>query len=314
MLRPTSILFFIATGFSQNIVSTLPIDPGMYVETRAGFSKFIGQSAEFKRTGSRLVNDATLGIKAGKVNIQLLGAHADTIVSAQPVFCFIPARQEAEVGLNAGDLILIRLEEKSKRRQFEVAAAGLWRSSSGITLTHQYQLDREEIRPNVYKIMPKTELEKGEYALYLARGEGMSPYVYDFSVQPGVNTINTKEDRTASNWNITQPEIVADTRKTNVAAPTNPANEQVSIGVFAEGNINMRHDGITLTAVSNGGPADQVGIKAGDVILAINDHYIFTIAELRDAISRLTPGQNVSVRYRHNTAINDVSIVAMTVQ
>ena len=79
-------------------------------------------------------------------------------------------------------IFLIRLEEKEERRQFEVGAQGLWRESSGISLTHQIQLARTEERPGIYKLVPAVKLEKGEYALYLTRGEGMSPYVYDFSV------------------------------------------------------------------------------------------------------------------------------------
>jgi hypothetical protein len=80
-----------------------------------------------------LVSHATIGLKSQKENIQLLGARAQSIVSSQPVFYFIPAKQEADAGVNAGDLILIRLEEKSERRQFEIAARGAWRSSSGIS-------------------------------------------------------------------------------------------------------------------------------------------------------------------------------------
>jgi hypothetical protein len=36
------------------------------------------------------------------------------------MFYFVPPKQEAAAGVNAGDLILIRLEEKSQRRQFEI--------------------------------------------------------------------------------------------------------------------------------------------------------------------------------------------------
>ncbi len=104
--------------------ASLPTDPGMYVEAAGGLSKIIGQIAEFKRSGSALASHATVGIKSQKENIQLLGPHAQTVVSAQPVFYFVPAKQEAEAGVNAGDLILVRLEEKSERRQFEIAAHG----------------------------------------------------------------------------------------------------------------------------------------------------------------------------------------------
>jgi len=48
-------------------------EPGMYVEASGGLAKIVGQIAEFKRSGSRFANHATIGIKTRKENIQLLG-------------------------------------------------------------------------------------------------------------------------------------------------------------------------------------------------------------------------------------------------
>jgi hypothetical protein len=118
----------------------VPSDPGMYVVTAIGTTKIVGQIVTFTRTGSILVSGLTVGIKARKTNIQMLGAHAQAVTDAAPVFYFIPAKQEAESGVNAGDLILVHLEQKSKRRQFEVGAQALLRASAGITVTHQVQL------------------------------------------------------------------------------------------------------------------------------------------------------------------------------
>jgi len=160
-----------------------PSEPGMYVATGGGFTKVLGQILEFKRSGSMLVSDLTLHVKTTKENVQLLGPHAQTMTGSNPEFYFIPAKQEADAGVNAGDLILVHLEEKKERRQIEVGAQGAWRASNGISLTHQVQLSRSEVKSGVYKIAPAAGLGKGEYGLYLTRGEGMSPYLYDFSVQ-----------------------------------------------------------------------------------------------------------------------------------
>lgn len=285
----------------------LPTDPGMYVEATAGLTKVIGQIAEFKRSGSALVSHATIGIKSQKENIQLLGAHAQAVVSTQPVFYFVPAKQEADAGVNAGDLILVRLEEKSERRQFEVSAHGAWRSSSGISLTHQVQLFRTEVRSGVYKVAPASALGRGEYALYLSRGEGMAAYVYDFSVQESV-PVAPKEQPIPPAANISDRPAPS-----TPASRPDPAIPQVfkdaSIGAFSDGNPEVRHDGVTVTAVTSGGPADQAGIKAGDVILAIDDHYLFTIGELREQIGRHEPGTKISVRYRRYSTIYDTSLV-----
>lgn len=309
-------------SLSQTAQTALPTDQGMYVETAGSLTKIIGQIAEFKRSGSLLVSGVTAGIKSQKQNIQLLGPHAQTVVSQQPVFYFVPAKQEADAGVNAGDLILIRLEEKPERRQFEIAAHGAWRSSSGISLTHQVQLFRSEVKSGVYKIAPATSLSKGEYALYLLRGEGMAPYVYDFGVQELVQSVAAPPSSEAAVHmeNVPRAPTAADfsSTTTSIEKRIDPASRQVfkdaSIGLFCDGNPDVRHDGVTLTALTPGGPADQAGMKAGDVILAINDHYLFTIGELKDEISHHQPGTTVTVRYRRYSAINVASVVVGSVQ
>ncbi len=125
---------FSLSSYGQSTALPPTSEHGMFVEESGRLIKIIGQIAEFKRSGSLFVNDMTLGLKTRKENVQLLGATAQTAVSPQPVFYFVPAKQEQAVGVNAGDLILIRLEEKPNRRQFEIAASGAWRASSGISL------------------------------------------------------------------------------------------------------------------------------------------------------------------------------------
>ena len=168
---------------SSAVLENSPTEAGMYVAAAGGYTKILGQIIDFNRTGSLLASDVTLHLKASKDNVQLLGPHAQTVTSSNPDFYFIPAKLETDAGLNAGDFILVRLEEKKERRQFEVGAQGAWRASKGISLTHQIQLSRFEVKPGVYKMTPAASLTKGEYGLYLSRGDGLKPYIYDFSVQ-----------------------------------------------------------------------------------------------------------------------------------
>lgn len=113
-------LLFTLPSYGQTTSQPVPTEHGMYVEDSGQLKKIIGQIAEFKRTGSLLASDLTLGMKSKKVNIQLLGATAQTVVSAQPVFYFVPAKQEQAVGLNAGDLILIHLEEPNAQAPCDI--------------------------------------------------------------------------------------------------------------------------------------------------------------------------------------------------
>lgn len=178
---------------------------------RAGSTKILGQILAFTRTGSLLVSKLTVGIKTRKENVQLLGPHAQTVVNDKPVFYFIPPKQEADAGVNAGDLVLMRLEEKAERRQFEVGAQGMARASTGISITHQIQIFRSEVKPGIYTITPAVPLGKGEYALYLTRGEGMQPYIYDFSVNSSccASQITASQFKSVAQDSIVAPVAVA---------------------------------------------------------------------------------------------------------
>jgi PDZ domain len=337
---------------AQSQKGGFPGDPGMYVTTSEGVSKIIGQIVTFTRTGSLLVSGLTGGIKTRKENIQLLGAHAQTVTDATPVFYFVPAKQEADTGVNAGDLVLIHLEEKSKRRQFEVGAQGLWRGSAGISITHQVQVFRSEEKPGVYKIMASTSLKKGEYALYVTRGNGLSPYVYDFSVE-GESTgtrstyqpeITSRRDAVAEDGPADSMSQSAISEKTPTIPPTPPKeppppqpapagvdsanpranpdtnvptvpnspvgdlDQEPSIGAWFGGKPTARHDGVEVAGVQHNGAVDEIGVKAGDFILAIDDHYVFTIQELHDLLLAHAQGSRVVIRYRRHSLIYDTFI------
>jgi hypothetical protein len=300
------VLAFARSSIAQSQSTPVPTDPGLYVDTGEGFERIIGQIAEFQRTGSLVVSSATAGIKSRKANVQLLGPHAQTIVSPQPSFYFIPARQESDVGVNVGDLILLQLEEKKERRQFEIAARGAWRASEGISLTHQIRLFRSVVKPGIYSLAPASVLRKGEYALYLARGEGLAPYVYDFGVEENAGAARAENDARRQTTNLNNSGLEHETQSN--ASIT--AWKEPSIGLSAEGNPYIRHDGVPLTALLAGGPADEVGIKAGDVILAINDHYVYTTDELSKQIRFQKPGTRIKVRYQRRAMEAELTVAS----
>jgi hypothetical protein len=49
---------------------------------------------------------------------------------------------------------------------------------------------------DVAKVSPAVELGKSEYALYLARGEGMASYIYDIGVQGGLSMLTSQANDT----------------------------------------------------------------------------------------------------------------------
>ena len=299
----------------------IPSEPGMYVQSGAGFTKIIGQIAQFTRSGSTLVSGVTMGIKAAKANIQLQGAHAQTVVSPQPVFYLIPPKQALEAGVNAGDLILIRLEEKAQRRQFEIAATGLFRASAGISLTHQIQLFRSEPKPGIYMVTPATELKIGEYALYLARGEGMAAYVYDFGVQGGrlasvsqppeaslsQRTVDSKYRDDAAMQAGTPPghtQVPAaqtqDPSSPSMAVRATNSHSAV-LGLSGTDWVENGATGVEILQVFDDSSAQLAGLRKGNVITNVNGVHVRTNQQLTNILTQLEPGTQVSIAYLYRS-------------
>jgi len=61
------------------------------------------------------------------------------------------------------------------------------------------------------------------------------------------------------------------------------------------GRFTGRRDGVFVREVIAGSPAEQMGIKQNDIILAFNYKDILTTNELTEAVSALNPGDRVVI-------------------
>ena len=82
-------------------------------------------------------------------------------------------------------------------------------------------------------------------------------------------------------------------------AVSSAGQPEAVIGVWFTGHPTVRHDGVEISGVQDKGPADEIDIKPGDVILSIDGHYLYTIDELRAELLRHEPGARIVIRYRH---------------
>ena len=57
--------------------------------------------------------------------------------------------------------------------------------------------------------------------------------------------------------------------------------------------------GVYVSSVADGGAAAEAGIKAGDIILKVNDVEVNKVSELQEQIGRYRPGQQISVTVLH---------------
>lgn len=160
-----------------------PREHGLFWESSTGAVPIEGQVVSFVRTGSLLASAATIGIKSAKNNVQILGKTSQHVTASKPVFYYRAAEGNVAAGGSAGDLLLVKMKRKGNRRQFEVAASGVWRASRGISLRAQLQVFRKQVEPNLYRLTPAEELEAGEYGWFLFRGYDLPGFVYDFTVE-----------------------------------------------------------------------------------------------------------------------------------
>jgi len=117
------------------------------------------------------------------------------------------------------------------------------------------------------------------------------PTAVDVHQDGNQSGVNRSSPSIASTSIITDPEPTVD-------SSPGMAEEDL-IGISCAGNPTVRHDGIEVTSVQPKGLADSIGIKSGDLILAVDGHYLYTIDGLRAELRGHRPGAQLTIRYRH---------------
>ena len=151
------------------------------------------------------------------------------------------------------------------------------------------------------------------------RLSSVKPGEYGF-LPPGVSSASISSNGKIFTFGVvedhrqTPPNLPPQERDSDHAAPASEisdfrAKAEGSIGASSDGNPNVLMMASTLSRITSGGPADQVGIKAGDVILAIGDHYVVTIEELSKEVRRQKPGTRIAIRYRRHSTIYDTYVI-----
>jgi serine protease Do len=68
------------------------------------------------------------------------------------------------------------------------------------------------------------------------------------------------------------------------------------------------NEGALITQVVRGSPAEQIGLKPGDVITAIDGKSIASVDELNEILHGYQIGQQVTITYYRGIAPNTVTI------
>lgn len=278
--------------FSNN---GMPEEAGVY-SVFNGKSTFLEPEVVNWQTGGVAKSHATLFIVKGDINGKVLKPESPTQVKT-PVQFLIKTVE----GTSATEYQLLRLHQKGDRREFRSVTGGVLHQSGGAQ-RDEGSFQPEKIGDRLWRVRIDS-LQAGEYG-FLAPGVSSvsisaSGKMYTF----GVN----QDDRAAT------PTLQEDKKASVQVGSDGIAHPQsfsdATIGVSSDANPTVRHDGIALDHVTPGGSADRAGMTVGDVILAIDNHYLFTGEELDAEIKRHKPGTEIAVRYRRYSTIYDTSLV-----
>jgi hypothetical protein len=200
-------------------------------------------------------------------------------------------------GTSPTNYLLLQLHQKSDRREFHSVTGGVLHQSGGAQ-RDEVSFQPEKIGERLWRVRLNS-LPTGEYGFLAPSASSANTSapgkMYTFGVLP--------EDLLTTQWNVSKGEHKADVPTGADVTVSNAEFSDATIGASTDESPNIRRDGITLSHVTPGGPAEQAGIKVGDVILAIDDHYLFTAEEFGAEVKRHKPGTRVAVRYRHYSTI-----------
>jgi len=246
------------------------------------------------QTGGVLKTMATLGLDKGHVNGKVMQPRS-TVQVMTPVEFVVRTLE----GTSVSEFQLLKLYKKGNRREFRAVTGGILHVKGGSERNH-VAFTTEKTGTRTWHIR-LTELPLGEYGFLppgiSAASIGSSGKIYSFEV---VENSSSRD---------VQPGRDVGIHSQIVKSETSKHEEEGSIGVGLEGNPDIRHDGVTVASLSDGGPASGAGIQVGDVILAINGTYVFTGQDLTKIVRGLKPGSSVVINWRHSSSMNVKSIV-----
>jgi S1-C subfamily serine protease len=85
---------------------------------------------------------------------------------------------------------------------------------------------------------------------------------------------------------------------------------RAALGITGHNNVSStgQPSGVTAATVVSGGPADDAGIRAGDVIIAVNNEQTLNLTALTAILASLKPEQEVPVEYSRGGRLNTTTV------
>jgi hypothetical protein len=145
-----------------------PPEVGVYWKNGNAFVFVEGQAISQAKVGGKAGSMFTYGMRNEHWDAFLNGPRSKNIINeSQPVFyLYVPD------GTSASDYVLISLEKKGDRREFQIGSfGGMTGGKSGVKRDKEVAFTVEHAGIRTYKIKPNVPMKPGEYAFFMGTGQ-----------------------------------------------------------------------------------------------------------------------------------------------
>lgn len=146
-----------------------PPEVGVYWKDRANFVLLQGQALTNTKAGGKAGSFFTNGMRNQHWDATIEGPTSKNVVRERhPMFyLYVPD------GSDAADYVLIKLNKKGDRREFQVGSfGGITGGKSGVKKDKELGFKADHVGIRMYKVTLEADLKPGEYAFFMGTGQG----------------------------------------------------------------------------------------------------------------------------------------------
>lgn len=145
-----------------------PPEIGVYWKNGAVFVPIEGQALSQAKVGGRAGAMFTYGMRSEHWDAFLNGPTSkNRVKDRQPLFYFYVVD-----GTSASDFVLLKLEKKGNRREFQVGSfGGVTAGKSGVKRDKEVAFKYEHVAIRTFRVTLGSDLKPGEYAFFMGTGQ-----------------------------------------------------------------------------------------------------------------------------------------------
>jgi hypothetical protein len=165
---PAAQVVVAATTPISNDPNLPPPEVGVYWKNANAFERIEGQAISQAKVGGKAGSMFTYGLRNEHWDAYLNGPKSKNVIQdRQPVFyIYVPD------GASSSDFVLISLEKKGDRREFQIGSfGGITGGKSGVKRDKEVAFTAEHAGIRTYKIKLNAAMQPGEYAFFMGTGQ-----------------------------------------------------------------------------------------------------------------------------------------------